>query len=74
MKHTDEGTHEDLGWAALFLLVASSLPLAALVFLVLRTLLIPVVVVGVVIMALFALFAPPPVRDWIKRDWHLSRR
>lgn len=74
MRHVDERAHEAIGWSVLVLLVVMSLPMAALAFLVLRTLLIPVLVGGVVVMALFALFTPPPLRDRIRQDWHLSRK
>jgi len=74
MRHEEEATHETVGWSVLLLLMVVSLPLAALAFLVLRTLLIPVLVGGVVVMALVALFTPPPFRDRIERGWHLSRK
>jgi Na+/glutamate symporter len=74
MKSAFGGTQEEVGWGTALVLALVSLPLMAAAVLIVRTFLIPLVVVGVVVMALLALFVPPRYRAWVNESWRTPRR
>ncbi len=74
MKPALGGPHEEVGWGTALVLSLVSLPLMAIAVLVVRTFLIPLLVAGVVVMALLALFVPPRYRAWLSEGWRPSRR
>jgi len=74
MKSAFGGTHEEVGWGTALVLALLSLPIMAVTVLVVRTFLIPLLVAGVVVMALLALFVPPRYRAWLNESWRAPRR
>lgn len=74
MKSAFGGTHEGIGWGTALGLTLVALPLMAIAVLVVRTFLIPLLVAGVVVMALLALFVPPRYRTWLNEGWRSARR
>jgi hypothetical protein len=74
MKSAFGGTHEEVGWGTALVLALVSLPLMAAAVLIVRTFLVPLLVAGVVVMALLALFVPPRYRAWLNEAWRTPRR
>jgi uncharacterized membrane protein len=73
MKSAFGRTHDEVGWGTAFVLALVSLPLMAVAVLIVRTFLIPLLVVGVVVMALLTLFVPPRYRAWLNEAWRMPR-
>lgn len=74
MKPAVERSDEDIGWVGALTLTALAFPLMAVAVLLVRTLLIPLLVAGVAVMALLALFVPPRYRAWIGEGWRMTGR
>jgi len=74
MKSTYGGTHDEVGWGTALMLALVSFPIMAATVLIVRTFLLPLLVAGVVVMALLALFVPPRYRAWLGECWRAPRR
>lgn len=73
MKHVLDSIQGPIGWCTALVLAALGLPLAAIAILVVRTFLVPLVVIGVVMMAVLAVCVPPRFRDWVGAEWRMPR-
>lgn len=73
MKHVFEDIEGPVGWGTALLLAFLSIPLAAFALLLIRTFLVPLLIAGVVLMALLAVFVPPRYRDWVSAGWRVPR-